>query len=263
MSENYRMNIRWINYYMDEDGISTLTYPKTISFNSYVELDSSFNTIGDEIFLNETYNVNEPYKYFGLEDIRLFHYADKLYYTASTLNRENNTIAVSSNECTMGEEYNIKKNIITPTFSNSDRAEKNWCFVNYQDKLRIVYDWHPLTICDISNNTLNLVESKYIRSDFFKNVKGSSTGFKTNDELWFVLHKSQLNNYQHFFAVFDHDMNLLRYSAPFKFEGEPIEYCLSIVVEDERVLINYSTWDRTTRIGIYDKKYIDSIVKYQ
>ena len=47
-----------------------------------------------------------------------------------------------------------------------------------------------------------------------------------------------------------------------KFEEDPIEYCLSIVVEHERVLINYSTWDRTTRIGVYDKKYIDSIVKY-
>ena len=57
-------------------------------------------------------------------------------------------------------------------------------------------------------------------------------------------------------------MNLLRYSAPFKFEGESIEYCLSIIVEDERVLINYSGWDRTTRIGIYDKDYIESLVKY-
>ena len=57
-------------------------------------------------------------------------------------------------------------------------------------------------------------------------------------------------------------MNLLRYSAPFKFEGEPIEYCLSIVVEDDRVLMNYSTWDRTTRIGVYDLDYIESILCY-
>jgi mannosyltransferase OCH1-like enzyme len=262
LSENYRMNIRWINYSMDEDGISTLTYPKTISFNSYVELDSSFNAIGDEIFLNETYNVNEPYKYFGLEDIRLFNYADKIYYTASTLNRENNTIAVSSNECTMGEEYNIKKNIITPTFSSTDRAEKNWCFVNYQDKLRIVYDWHPLTICDISNNNLNLVESKYIRSDFFKNVKGSSTGFKTNDELWFVLHKSQLNNYQHFFAVFDHDMNLLRYSELFKLDNRRVEFCIGLIIEDERTILSFSSLDTNIYIGVYENNYIDSIKWY-
>jgi hypothetical protein len=59
-------------------------------------------------------------------------------------------------------------------------------------------------------------------------------------------------------AVFDESLKLLRYSAPFKFEGEGIEYSLSIVVEDERVLINYSMWDRTTRIGVYDKKYIES-----
>jgi hypothetical protein len=64
-------------------------------------------------------------------------------------------------------------------------------------------------------------------------------------------------------VVFDEEMKLLRYSAPFKFEGEPIEYCLSIVVEDERVLINYSTWDRTTRIGFYDKEYIEQMLKYR
>jgi hypothetical protein len=57
-------------------------------------------------------------------------------------------------------------------------------------------------------------------------------------------------------------MNLLRYSAPFSFEGEAIEYCLSIIVEKSQVFINYSIWDRSTRIGIYDKDYIDSILKY-
>ena len=61
----------------------------------------------------------------------------------------------------------------------------------------------------------------------------------------------------------DKDMNLLRYSSPFSFEGKPIEYCLSIIVEKNRVLINYSTWDKTTRIGIYEKNYIDSLITYK
>jgi hypothetical protein len=63
-------------------------------------------------------------------------------------------------------------------------------------------------------------------------------------------------------VVFDDSMNLLGYSAPFKFHIEPIEYCLGLVVEDERVIITYSVWDRETKLGIYDKKYIDSIIKY-
>ena len=85
------------------------------------------------------------------------------------------------------------------------------------------------------------------------------------EEIWFVGHVvsyEQPRHYYHVIMIFDINMKLLRYSAPFKFEGESIEYCLSILVEDEQVLINYSTWDRTTRIGVYDKKYIDSIVKY-
>jgi hypothetical protein len=116
----------------------------------------------------------------------------------------------------------------------------------------------------------------------FSRTRGSTCGFKysnkhgannpgnitiqiVEDEIWFVTHivsYEQPRHYYHVIVVFDEDMNLLRYSAPFKFEGEPIEYCLSIVVEDEQVLMNYSMWDRTTRIGVYDKKYIDSIVKY-
>ena len=82
-------------------------------------------------------------------------------------------------------------------------------------------------------------------------------------EYWFITHivsYESPRHYYHVIVVFDATMNLLRYSAPFKFEGDPIEYSLSIVVEDDRVLINYSTWDRTTRIGVYDKKYIDSIL---
>jgi hypothetical protein len=63
-------------------------------------------------------------------------------------------------------------------------------------------------------------------------------------------------------VAFDESLNLKRYSAPFKFFTEPIEYCLGIIVKDDTVLMNYSVWDRTTVVGIYDKKYIDSAMKY-
>ena len=53
-------------------------------------------------------------------------------------------------------------------------------------------------------------------------------------------------------------MNLLKYSTPFKFEGICIEYCLSIIVEDNRVIIPYSTWDRTSKLAVYDKSYSDN-----
>ena len=189
--------------------------------------------------------------------------------------------------------YNLDSSIIegkelTCGFNNSN-CEKNWVYVDYNSSSHLIYKWHPLQICKIDQekNSLDLVESKNMPK-IFNYARGSTCGFKytkkehilnmhsvsniymelqeTTVELWFVLHIVSYEtprHYYHFIAVFDEKMNLLRYSAPFKFEGEPsIEYCLSIIVEDERVLINYSGWDRTTRIGIYDKKYVDSFVKY-
>ena len=58
-------------------------------------------------------------------------------------------------------------------------------------------------------------------------------------------------------------MNLLRYTAPFNFEGISIEYCLSIIVEDNRIIINYSTNDEITKIAIYNKDYIENKLKYK
>jgi hypothetical protein len=58
-------------------------------------------------------------------------------------------------------------------------------------------------------------------------------------------------------VVFDLSLNLKRYSAPFKFSDQPIEYCLGLVVEEERVIMTYSVWDRSTMVAIYDKSYIN------
>ena len=55
-------------------------------------------------------------------------------------------------------------------------------------------------------------------------------------------------------------MNLLRYTPPFKLDNTPIEFTLSILVEDDKVIIPYSKWDRETIIGIYSKQYIESLL---
>ena len=101
--------------------------------------------------------------------------------------------------------------------------------------------------------------------NIFKHIRGSSCGFNYNETIWFVVHLVSYDSprhYYHMIVVFDKNMNLQRYSAPFKFEGEPIEYCLSINIRDKEVYMNYSTWDRTTRIGVYNLDYIESILCY-
>jgi len=261
----YRMNVRYVNYYINEHGnyLNFGNYITTI--NKYLDLDSNLAITNEQMM--EFKFVDR--RYVGIEDVRIFNdvETDKLL-CIGTGYHQNEQIGIVAGDYDLVN-YQIKDKEIVTNFSNSD-CEKNWVFFDYKGKTHVIYDWHPLKICKIESNTniLTRVVEKETPS-YFSKMRGSTCGFKykngTTDELWFVTHivsYEQPRHYYHAIVVFDTEMNVLRYSAPFKFEGEPIEYCLSIVVEDERVLINYSNWDRTTRVGVYDKKYIDSIVKY-
>jgi len=129
---------------------------------------------------------------------------------------------------------------------------------------------------------------------FFKNARGSTNCFnyfnrETNEvsetngkdeeseanekdelkgtlEKWFIVHIVSYEVPRHYYnaiAIFDEEMNLIRYSYPFKFSKDPIEYALGLIVTDSEVIISYSTWDKTSNVAIYDKKYIDSLIRYE
>jgi tetratricopeptide (TPR) repeat protein len=276
-NNGYILNVRYVNYLINENGSYLNCDKHIITVNKYVELNNDFKVIKEELFDIEF----DGRRYIGVEDVRIFHdkYQDKLVYIGTGFHINNNIGIVIG-------DYNVSSKKIVPTELkqnfNASNCEKNWVFVDYKNDNCIIYDWYPLKICKLNeNNTITVSETKDMPKLFSK-VRGSTCGFNyikkidensngnikisiEETEIWFVGHIVSYENprhYYHIISVFDSDMNLIRYSAPFKFEGEPIEYCLSIIVEDNRVLINYSTWDRTTRIGVYDKNYIDSIVKY-
>ena len=276
-NNGYTMNIRYVNYHINSGGGYLNCDKNIITYNKYVELDDNLNVTNEKMFESKY----DGRLYIGLEDVRIFNdvETDELLFIGTGYH-VNNQIGIVNGK------YDINKNTIEynefkSSFSNNG-CEKNWVYVDYNNSTHVIYKWHPLQICKIDQETnlLNLIDSKDMPL-IFSHARGSTCGYKymkkvsvcdncismrmEETEIWFVLHLvsyEQPRHYYHMFAIFDYSMNLLRYSAPFKFDGEPIEYCLSLVVEDERVLINYSNWDRTTTIGVYDKKYIDSLIKY-
>jgi len=281
--KGYLMNVRYVNYVIDSNGSYLNCDKHIITQNKYIKLSEDLQIINDN-FLEFNF---EDRLYIGIEDIRIFYdnYSSKMLCIGTGYHKDNSIGVVSG-------EYSIKENKLSSIdeikpFCHSN-CEKNWVFVDINQSINVIYKWHPLQICKINqeNKSLHLIESKEMPR-IFSHARGSTCGFNyvkqtnlannnnnNNDninisiietEIWFVLHMVSYENprnYYHIIAVFDDSMNLLRYSAPFKFHTEPIEYCLGLVVEDERVLITYSVWDRETKIGIYDKKYIDSIIKY-
>ena len=57
-------------------------------------------------------------------------------------------------------------------------------------------------------------------------------------------------------------MNLLAFTCPFKFSKEPIEFTCGLIIEEERIIVSHSIWDRESYIKIYNKKYIEKLLIY-
>jgi hypothetical protein len=258
--DGYLMNMRLVNYNIDSNGYYHDCDDYIISVNKYIEFTQEFKIVEEKLISS----VFDDRRYVGVEDVRIFKNNDEVLFMGTSLHKNGN-IGISRGVYDKNMEY-MEAVEVTPSFSNSS-CEKNWVFVNVDNEVLIVYNWYPLQLCKLNmeNQSLDLVRKIENLPKMFKHMRGSSNGAEFNNEIWFVTHivsYEQPRHYYHLFVVFDKFMKLLRYSSPFKFEGECIEYCVGLVVEEGRVIVPYSTWDRTTKIAIYDKKYIDSIVKY-
>ena len=264
VNNEYLMNIRAVNYRIDDKGRYHDCDVHIISINKMVVLSKDFEILKEKLFDLDFCDR----RYIGVEDMKIFNdvSTNELTYIGTGYHA-NNQIGIVTGK------YDLLKDNLSPVVEitssfNNNSCEKNWIFVDYLKSTHIIYKWFPLQICKLDNdtNSISVVETKQNMPRIFSHTRGSTCGFKYNNELWFVLHLvsyEEPRHYYHLLAVFNENMDLMRYSAPFKFEGEPIEYSLGLVVEDSRVLITYSVWDRTTKLAVYDKTYVDNLLKYR
>jgi glycosyltransferase involved in cell wall biosynthesis len=260
--DGYSMNLRYVNYNITFNGNYTNCEKYIITLNKYIELDDSFYIKKEKLM-----EINFDNRlYIGVEDVKIYRNTqDNNLLYIGTQYHKNCTIGIGAGSYDIYNNY-LNGNDIVPNFINTG-CEKNWVYVNYKRETHIIYSWSPLRICKINgDNELYIIEEREMPI-YFSHLRGSTCGFTYNNEIWFIQHivsHESPRYYYHIITVFDENMVILRYSAPFKFSDKPIEFCLSIIVENERVLMNYSSWDRTTQIGIYDKKYLeDSILIYK
>jgi mannosyltransferase OCH1-like enzyme len=277
-SNQYIVNLRWINYNYNENGSKDVIPKQWVSLNSRFTVDNLFEKISNEIDLTENYEIEKNFISRGIEDIRIIKFNDKHFYLATRFNPILKRPYVCSNEYIIDDtEYNLNKTYINPTFYNVNKtikAEKNWAMFEYKTKLSVVYDWYPLQIGCINYNTheLGIIETKTDMPEFFQNARGSTIGCHFENEIWFVLHKAQNNrklktdnpifNYQHFFAVFDLNMNLKRHSELFKLGDKMVEFCTGLIMEEERLILSYSLLDTHSYVSTYDYDIIHNSIKW-
>ena len=260
--KGYLLNIRYVNYNIDKNGGYHDCDDHIITLNKCIKLSEDFSVLTENMI--EFDFVNK--RYIGVEDVRIYYdkYSEKLKCIGTGLH-ENGRIGVCDGEYDINSNKILNLRELKSSFNN-EHCEKNWVLFDYNESTHIVYKWYPLTICNINDNTskLEVVETRETPK-MFSLFRGSSCGYKYNNEIWFVVHIVSYEtprHYYHCIVVFDDKMELLRYSMPFKFEGEPIEYSLSIIVESDKIIMTQSSWDRTTKVVVYDKTYVEKLLKY-
>jgi tetratricopeptide (TPR) repeat protein len=259
-NNNYILNIRYVNYAINNDG-SYMYNNSIFTINKYVKYDTGFNIIKEKIFGFEQDNIviNDSILYGGIEDLKLYNSLNFI-----------GTIILQDSICMSYGRYDIDNDkldykLLTADFELNN-VEKNWVFTTYKNKEHIIYKWYPLTICELNENEskIYMVVQKEM-PNIFRYVRGSSSCSIYNNELWFVVHivsYESPRHYYHMLVKFDTEMNLICYSAPFKFEDSSIEFCIGLLVENEGVIMTYSVMDNKSILAYYNIEYINSIMKY-
>ena len=268
--EGYVMNVRYVNYVITPGGNYVPSLIECIvTTNKMVILDKSFQICESKFFdVDLKYGNVKDSQILGHEDIRIFkdNCSDNLRFIGTGPHTTQKYLGIIMGDYDISDGIGLSATDVKCSF-NKAQVEKNWTFVNIGSERHVIYSWYPLTICKVdSENNLAKVREITMPS-VFSHARGSTCASFNSDENWFIVHYVAYDCprvYYHMFVVFNADMTkLLRYSIHFQFEeGSSIEYCLGLVVEDDRIICSYSVHDQTSSIVVLDRPDFDENVEF-
>ena len=253
-NREYNLLVRHHNYKINNDG-SYACGDKVTSNYSIITLNKSLEK-------TSTIKIDEPpitdNKYIGIEDVKMFKFNDSLYFMGTAQHHKTGNLTIAFGKRELIPSKNKLKYWFMPS-PECRNCEKNWAFFSTdKDTLRIVYEWDNFKTYKVGENSLSDFTTLQT-PPFFRHLRGSSNGFKYGECIWFVCHLVNFENrrfYYHVIVVYNYKTNTFAYTVPFKFEGKPVEYSLGLIVEENRLLISYSTEDVTSKVAVIDKREV-------
>lgn len=247
----YYLNTRYVNYWYTSEGnfavndvfgnfrskniISTLD--EQLCPIDYHEMDES--TVGFE---------DKSSRCYGLEDIRLFVYSNKLYYLATNVNYTNDSV----NSMIMGEYDPLKLEYHNNNFLNSPykrNMQKNWIPLVWKDQLWFIYRWFPLEIGQLDETHSLIIHKQFsIIDPVFRDIRGSTGFVEYGEYLVGIVHYSvdgTPRKYFHRFVTLDKDtLKPKMYTDDFYFRKIGVEFCLSLAIIKGEYVCWISQMDR-------------------
>lgn len=194
----------------------------------------------------------------GMEDCRLVKWRNK-FYLSGTL-RDWNTAGMGR-ICLM--ELNNRWEEVNHYLLEGTCRDTSFCDKNYICVLDKPYHFIVSTDPTVVNRySLSDLRATYIKgtsgmcigTQMLGSYRGSSQAIPLpNGDYLAIVHHSEADektqyHYYHHFAIWDKDFNLKRISQPYKFEGEPVEFCTGACIKDDFMYITYSVMDKDASI---------------
>jgi|694.fasta_scaffold100245_4 glycosyltransferase involved in cell wall biosynthesis len=251
------MNTRMVNYTIDSKGCYHMRAEDghVRTKNGFTYISPSYYPLEDVTLMSEVPDKTYPSNIEGLEDVRLFGFKNKLYFTASTKNlSDDGNIHIALGEYNVEDAKMNHISLIKPPRPSG--CEKNWIHVpeyslvgidDAKDKMNFIYGWQPFEIGAIDENKQLQIHTKYDTPKIFNRFRGSSTICEYDGRLWCVTHfvkYCQPRVYFHSVVSFNRDtMKPEMYSLPFVFRKHAIEYCLGMHIKDGKICFVFSQND--------------------
>ena len=249
INNNYLCNIRASNYVYDphfrflEDNIH-------LSDHHMITLDKDFKIIKTVILKDVTNNVYHNSFVKGIDDLRLINDHQFL------CSHGNFNPCKIIDQClgTFDGDGNVTS-LIPLKGPNLLRHEKNW-LPFYDEKLYFIYMIHPFILYRYENGLIKMKELK-LTDQNLETFRGSAPPIPYKNGWLATAHQVTNMQYYHRFIWFDQDFTQIKYSIPFYFELQGIEFNLGMCHSPTGLLLTYSVWDNNAKLITIDYDVVD------
>lgn len=220
--------------------------------NGRIFLNAQYQPTEDVTIMQEDYTRYDK-NIEGLEDVRVFMHDGRLRFTASSKNAtDDERIVIVTGD--YNEHSSIMNNTSIIESPRDSGCEKNWIYVPQsaiqnpagKGKMNFIYGWSPFEIGAVQNGKLE-IHTTYPSCALFGHCRGSSALVEYGGALWAVTHYVKYVNpriYSHSVVQFNREtMRPERYTLPFCFRNNKIEYCLGFDIKNDIACFTFSEND--------------------
>lgn len=263
-------NMRAVNYTIRGNGSYDIRDSNNIvrtknfllSLTSDLEIKNSYE-LSDNL---DKLNPRFPSHIKGLEDIRIFTYKNQNYFVATcceTLNFFCPRIVLGS--------FNSDGEIIflqalKIPHNDNNTCEKNWLPFVWDGEICFIYKISPLTIYSInypSGFDLTLKLQREVSNDY--EFRGSAPPIPYKEGWLLTIHQvhySTPRKYYHRFLWYNKDFTERKYSELFVFEKPQIEYNLSVLHLNDKIILGYSINDGSSQVMTISQDHVDKMLTF-